>query len=243
MVCWLNVSFERIKFSKKIPCNCKECKNDPDPYFFNLETLYRALDKRRYVIDCHKSFEDVNVRSLTAVVESDFFLGEDKEQIEQERFERLKEQHTEYFPTNQKAKTMSDSKYQINAQTVNMQVTENTQGGDAIFNQYANDPEVKANIEPLVNFVKEGLQKHPNSQPEQAAEIINAEIVQVKQNKPQRWQQLKQQFRNLPKDLRNPERLKQASKEALIQLATDLTDNTVLNTFIAFLNGLSEEPD
>ncbi|MGC1246665.1 MAG: hypothetical protein WA865_10690, partial [Spirulinaceae cyanobacterium] len=53
-----------------------------------------------YTIDCHKSFEDVNVRSLTAVVASDFLLGGDKKQIEQERFERLKEQHTEYYQPN-----------------------------------------------------------------------------------------------------------------------------------------------
>ncbi|MGB7521655.1 MAG: COR domain-containing protein, partial [Spirulinaceae cyanobacterium] len=96
----INSSFERIDVSKKIPCNCQECQKDPDPYFFNLETLYRALDKKHYTIDCHKSFEDVNVRSLTAVVASDFLLGGDKKQIEQERFERLKEQHTEYYQPN-----------------------------------------------------------------------------------------------------------------------------------------------
>ena len=236
----INNSFERIKFSKKIPCNCKECKQDPEPYFFNLETLYRALEKRRYVIDCHKSFEDVNVRSLTAVVESDFFLGEDKERIEQERFERLKEQHTEYYQPNQEAKNVSDSKYQINAQ--NVQIVETTAGGDAVIHKYASDPEAKAALNTIVEFLKDLQQKHPNAQPEQAEEILNAEI-EVKKTEDKGWQKFVQQLRNLPKDLRNPERLKQAGKSALVQVTTDLSDNIFLNAGVAFLDGLSGEPD
>lgn len=136
---------------------------------------------------------------------------------------------------------MTNSKFHINAQ--NVQIVETTAGGDAVIHKYTNDPQVTTALNTLVEFIKEQQEKHPDTQPEQAEDILNAEIVHIQKTQPQRWQQLKQQFRNLPKDLRNPERLMQASKSALVQVTTDLTDNIFLNAVVAFLDGLSGEPD
>ncbi|MGB5967226.1 MAG: COR domain-containing protein, partial [Spirulinaceae cyanobacterium] len=234
----INSSFERIDVKKKIPCNCKECQNDPEPYYFDLETLYRALNKRRYKIDCHKSFEDVNVRNLTAVVENNFFSGEDKKRIEQEEFERLKERHTEYYQPN--SKTMS-SKFHISAE--NVQIVESVAQGDAVIHKYADNPEVKTALDELLIFLKDLQGKHPDAKPEEAGEILKAEIVEMKQTQPQGWQKFVQQLRSLPQDIRSPERIMQASKSALVQVTTDLTDNVFLNAGVAFLDGLSGEPE
>jgi hypothetical protein len=131
---------------------------------------------------------------------------------------------------------MSDSKYSINAQ--NVQIVETTAGGDAVIHKYASDPQIKAALEAVLQFLDDLQQKHPDATPD----IINGEIVQVQQTQPSRWQKLRQQFRNLPRDLRDPERLKQAGKAALIQVTTDLADNIALNALIAALDGLSGEP-
>ena len=136
---------------------------------------------------------------------------------------------------------MTNSKFHINAQ--NVQIVETTAGGDAVIHKYTNDSQVTTALNTLLEFIKEQQEKHPDTQPEQAEDILNAEIVHIQKTQPQRWQQLKQQFRNLPKDLRNPERLMQASKSALVQVTTDLTDNIFLNAVVAFLDGLSGEPD
>jgi internalin A len=47
-----------------IPCKCETCLTSDKPFTFSLETLHRYLDRRRYQIECHKSGEDVEVRSL-----------------------------------------------------------------------------------------------------------------------------------------------------------------------------------
>ena len=136
---------------------------------------------------------------------------------------------------------MTESKYNINAQ--NVQIVETTAGGDAVIHKYASDPQVTAALETLLEFLKDLKQNHPNVQPSNANEILNAEIVEMQQTQPHRWQQLLQQLRQLPQDLMNRDRLLEAGKSTLVQVATDLSDNIFLNAVIAFLDGLSNLPD
>jgi hypothetical protein len=135
---------------------------------------------------------------------------------------------------------MSDSKYQIQAN--NVQIVETTAGGDAVIHKYTNDPEIKAALGDILQWLQDLQQQHPNVTPKTAPDIINGEIVHIQQTQPNRWQKMRQQFRNLPKDLRDPQRLKQAGQAALVQVTTDLTDNIFLNAFVAALDGLSEDP-
>jgi internalin A len=55
---------ENPPYDTLIPCNCKDCKPNPNPFVFSLDRLHTCLDKGRYTIECHESGEDVNVRGL-----------------------------------------------------------------------------------------------------------------------------------------------------------------------------------
>lgn len=239
----INGSFEKIKVTKKIPCNCPECKADDNPHFFNLGILDRYLEKHRYDIVCDKSCLDVSVRNLLSVIAQPDSVAEFDKKGEQEEFDRLKRQHTELHPAAQQLQAMNNSsfKFQIN-NPQNVQIVETTAGGDAVIYKYANNPGVQETLNETTAFLKNLQHKYPEAHVDNAKDILDTEIVHIKQAQPQRWQQFHQQLRSLPKDLRNPERLMQASKSALVQVTTDLTDNIFLNAFVAFIDGLSSEP-
>ena len=57
-------SYKRLQYNKLIPCNCSECRNSQDPYFYPLNTLKKFdPDKHKY-IQCHKSLEMVSISAL-----------------------------------------------------------------------------------------------------------------------------------------------------------------------------------
>ncbi|RZM82905.1 COR domain-containing protein [Leptolyngbya iicbica] len=110
----INDSFEKIKVSKKIPCNCEDCLEDREPHYFRLQTLDRFLAKGRTDVTCEKSALDVPIRSLTAVIPTGELFADLRDRYEQaellpglekqatqDKFDRLKQQHTEYYPANQ----------------------------------------------------------------------------------------------------------------------------------------------
>ena len=57
-------SYNRLKYSKLIPCNCPVCKNSQSPHSYPFETLQKFLADRQEQIQCQKSYEMVNVLSL-----------------------------------------------------------------------------------------------------------------------------------------------------------------------------------
>lgn len=70
----LNATFENIKVSKMIPCNCRECTVDKEPHFYKYENLMtrKAKGKKR-TIECVKSEEDVNyLKLLDGIFEKNF---------------------------------------------------------------------------------------------------------------------------------------------------------------------------
>ena len=57
-------SYERLKYSKLIPCNCATCKDNQEPYFYPFETLQKFTEDRQESIQCQKSYQMVNVWGL-----------------------------------------------------------------------------------------------------------------------------------------------------------------------------------
>ncbi|MGB3642406.1 MAG: COR domain-containing protein, partial [Rivularia sp. (in: cyanobacteria)] len=57
-------SFERLQYQTLVPCNCRECVESENPDTYTLENLRRRLERRRYEIECDRSFENVNIRRL-----------------------------------------------------------------------------------------------------------------------------------------------------------------------------------
>ncbi len=60
----INEPFNNLKLDKAFGCICDECKNSPNPYFVESETIDRARNKRKKTIECKKSFDDVDLELL-----------------------------------------------------------------------------------------------------------------------------------------------------------------------------------
>jgi hypothetical protein len=60
----INSQFEKMKVDKMIPCNCSECKPKDEPYFYMYKDLKRRVEKGRQEVECGRSYQMVNVRSL-----------------------------------------------------------------------------------------------------------------------------------------------------------------------------------
>ncbi len=57
-------SYQELKYSKLIPCNCIDCKNTQNPHFYKFEKLQQFKANGKYKIQCYESAEMVNVLSL-----------------------------------------------------------------------------------------------------------------------------------------------------------------------------------
>ena len=62
----LNESFQglREKVDKRVPCNCKVCRQAAVPEFFDQRELLRRKEHNRLKVECRCSFEDINVLEL-----------------------------------------------------------------------------------------------------------------------------------------------------------------------------------
>jgi GTPase SAR1 family protein len=60
----IHYSFSHLKYEKLVPCNCSECKNSQNPFFYSFDTLMKFVGDRKYEIQCQNSYEMVNVLSL-----------------------------------------------------------------------------------------------------------------------------------------------------------------------------------
>ena len=66
-------TYKHLKFDKKIPCNCNKCKSSYEPHFYPFEILQKFIEDRRDKIQCHQSYDMVNVHDLIDdVIESDY---------------------------------------------------------------------------------------------------------------------------------------------------------------------------
>ncbi|MBN1766385.1 MAG: leucine-rich repeat domain-containing protein, partial [Sedimentisphaerales bacterium] len=60
----INGQYEKMKVNKMIPCNCKKCKTEKQPYFFEYNILKRRLENHIDQIECENSYTKVTIRSL-----------------------------------------------------------------------------------------------------------------------------------------------------------------------------------
>jgi len=56
--------YQRLKYDKLIPCNCKDCKAKTEPHFYKYEQLQNFIEKRIIDIQCGATGNMVNARSL-----------------------------------------------------------------------------------------------------------------------------------------------------------------------------------
>ncbi len=72
----IHTLYNQLKYDKLIPCNCAKCKVNQEPHSYPFEVLRRFAEDRRDEIQCHKSYEMVNVRGLVDdFADRDRFVG------------------------------------------------------------------------------------------------------------------------------------------------------------------------
>lgn len=59
----IHISLNNPKVKEKMPCFCTECLKS-DPYYFDIETVERARNRRINSIECRKSFEAVSISTI-----------------------------------------------------------------------------------------------------------------------------------------------------------------------------------
>jgi internalin A len=60
----IHSSYNRLKYSKLIPCNCPKCSNSQEPHFYRAEVLRKFFDDEQESIQCQSSYQMVSVRGL-----------------------------------------------------------------------------------------------------------------------------------------------------------------------------------
>lgn len=73
----INKDFQRLKVEEMIQCNCEECINSLNPFFYSYDLLRRCEAKGVTSIMCNHSLTEVNVSSLITDISRDK-LSEDK---------------------------------------------------------------------------------------------------------------------------------------------------------------------
>ncbi len=61
-------AFGGLKYKKRIPCNCEECSESREPYYFDYDMLLKRLEKNKRSIEFHYSGDDVDIRALIGSV-------------------------------------------------------------------------------------------------------------------------------------------------------------------------------
>jgi len=67
----IHASYNRLKYSKLIPCACVKCQHSQDPHFYPLEILRQFIDDKQESIQCQRSYLMVGVRGLIDDVAND----------------------------------------------------------------------------------------------------------------------------------------------------------------------------
>jgi hypothetical protein len=60
----INDTFENLEVEEMIPCNCTQCKGSAEPYYYRLKGLRRRLRDGQRMIQCDKSYENMNIHEI-----------------------------------------------------------------------------------------------------------------------------------------------------------------------------------
>lgn len=71
----IHASYNRLRYSKLIPCNCEKCKSTQEPRFYPAEVLRQFIDDAQEHIQCPRSYRMVAVRGLLDDVTGDPRVG------------------------------------------------------------------------------------------------------------------------------------------------------------------------
>ncbi|MFL6273920.1 MAG: COR domain-containing protein [Blastocatellia bacterium] len=84
----IHASYERLRYSQWIPCNCPQCKASSEPNSYPFATLRQFQLERRDTIQCYKSYEMVSVWGLIDDVVDERWLPDQVERLARSQDEK-----------------------------------------------------------------------------------------------------------------------------------------------------------
>ena len=161
----IHATYKRLKYDKLIPCNCVECLENSEPYFYKYQQLQNFIEKYVPEIQCGVTGNMLNVRSLIDdVLERKDSRDEHGSPLAQYII------HGNYI--DQGEKKMADNKISINNSTIHGSVVAAESIKDS-FNMIQNAPikdDLKEQLKQLTQAVDSMAQKMSKEQAEEVAD-------------------------------------------------------------------------
>jgi DNA-binding CsgD family transcriptional regulator/GTPase SAR1 family protein len=60
----IHASYARLRYNTLVPCQCNDCQGGQKSHFYQLQVLHRFLESGQEQIQCHKSFQMVNIKKM-----------------------------------------------------------------------------------------------------------------------------------------------------------------------------------
>ena len=105
----INDSYERIKYTKLIPCNCPTCNNKKEPHFYRLEKLLERLANDRCNVECgDPPYHEVSIIDLI-----DETVGKQNIDKENQRIVKIQAKHIDKLVLGQGDMDNRDRNFQV----------------------------------------------------------------------------------------------------------------------------------
>lgn len=160
----IHATYKRLKYDKLIPCNCVECLENSEPYFYKYQQLQNFIEKYVPEIQCGVTGNMLNVRSLIDDV-LERKTGNDEQQGMPAQY---------VININQGEKKVADNKISITNSTIHGSVIAAESIKDS-FNMIQNasiKDDLKEQLQQLTRAVESMIQNLPKEQAEEVADAM-----------------------------------------------------------------------
>lgn len=173
-------SYERLRFSTLVPCNCEICKGNQKPYFYPLRILYKFLEDKQNQIQCQTSYQMVKVRELLDDIEPEQNQRKWQNPFRRKTQDKLKSSSPTIIINNQNENTQENPMSNINQHHYGRG---DNVAGNKTLNQFNNSP----NLVQAARDIKELLDQLSNDYPSDTLAgqaMIGAKAIEQIENNP-----------------------------------------------------------
>ncbi|MBG1258115.1 COR domain-containing protein [Nostoc commune] len=173
-------SYERLRFSTLVPCNCEICKENQKPYFYPLRILYKFLEDKQNHIQCQTSYQMVKVRELLDDIEPEPNPRKWQNRFHRKTQDKLKSSNPTIIINNQNENTQENPMSNINQHHYGRG---DNVAGNKTLNQFNNSP----NLVQAARDIKELLDQLSNDYPSDTLAgqaMIGAKAIEQIENNP-----------------------------------------------------------
>jgi internalin A len=175
----IHATYNKLRYDKLIPCNCDECRQKKEPYFYRYETLQKFIGDGQVQIQCQQSYKMVNVWSLIDdVLEKEYLRKEGDSPIAQYII------HGDYI--DQGEKKMAKINQTIKDSIVHGSViaAESIQDSFNVIEKAGIKDDLKGQLKLLTQAVEVMIKELPKEKAEEVAEDMKVLAEQATKEKP-----------------------------------------------------------